>query len=184
VWAKFLFTMRRRPSMRDSVKNVVNDSVPQKPSSSTIAPAASPCGPDGVGREMAAMRTERAPPLGRGRRAAHVGAPFPSPSRPRARRARAEPSRDGYGDLAAQLLAVFAASSASTIAELREATGDPELTPRLAHRLKGSARNVGATATAEHSVALEAAPGDAAILERLAASLAPTYAALRGALQA
>jgi catechol 2,3-dioxygenase-like lactoylglutathione lyase family enzyme len=42
VWAKFLLTMRQRPSMRDSVRKVTKDSVPQNPSSTTVALAASP----------------------------------------------------------------------------------------------------------------------------------------------
>lgn len=42
VCAKFLLTMRQRPSMRDSVRKLTNDSVPQNPSSTTVALAASP----------------------------------------------------------------------------------------------------------------------------------------------
>ena len=42
VCAKFLLTMRQRPLMRDSVRKLTNDSVPQNPSSTTVALAASP----------------------------------------------------------------------------------------------------------------------------------------------
>ena len=42
VCAKFLLTMRQRPSMRDSVRKLTNNSVPQNPSSTTVALAASP----------------------------------------------------------------------------------------------------------------------------------------------
>ena len=95
--------------------------------------------------------------------------------------------RDDYGDVAVQLLELFERTAAETLAELRAAldAGDREEVRRLAHRLKGSARNVGATGMAELSAELEPVPPDApAALGRLDAALAPTCAALRAALDA
>jgi HPt (histidine-containing phosphotransfer) domain-containing protein len=93
--------------------------------------------------------------------------------------------RDDYGDLATRLLGVFETSVTGTLEELRTAidAGDREEVRRLAHRLKGSARNVGATAMAELSATLEAGPPDLpAALGRLAAALEPTCAQLRATL--
>src|SRR3954454_3404998 len=90
--------------------------------------------------------------------------------------------RDDYGDLAADLLDLFEKTAAATLGELRAAldTGDAGEVRRLAHRLKGSARNVGATGMAEVAAALEQGPADApATLERLEAALEPTRAQLR-----
>jgi HPt (histidine-containing phosphotransfer) domain-containing protein len=93
--------------------------------------------------------------------------------------------RDGYGDVALQALEVFATTAGTTLAELRaaQAAGDRDEVRRLAHRLSGSARTVGATGMAEIAAALDAGVPDApAALERLEAALAPTIAALRAAL--
>jgi HPt (histidine-containing phosphotransfer) domain-containing protein len=93
--------------------------------------------------------------------------------------------RDDYGDLATELLALFETTAATTLGELRVAldAGDGEEVRRLAHRLKGSARNVGATGMAALSAALEQRePGAPAALGRLDAALAPTCAALRATL--
>jgi two-component system, sensor histidine kinase and response regulator len=95
--------------------------------------------------------------------------------------------RADYGDVAVQLLELFERTAAETLGELRTAlsAGDREEVRRLAHRLKGSARNVGATGMAELSAGLEPAPPDAPqALARLEAALAPTCAALRAALDA
>jgi two-component system sensor histidine kinase/response regulator len=95
--------------------------------------------------------------------------------------------RADYGDVAVQLLELFERTAAETLAELRAAldAGDREEVRRLAHRLKGSARNVGATGMAELSAALEPVPSDAAEgLARLEDALDPTCAALRAALEA
>jgi HPt (histidine-containing phosphotransfer) domain-containing protein len=95
--------------------------------------------------------------------------------------------RDDYGDLAAQLLEVFEASAAATLSELRAALDarDAGEVRRLAHRLKGSARNVGATGMAELAATLEQGPPDAEdALDRLEAALDPTRAQLREALAA
>jgi HPt (histidine-containing phosphotransfer) domain-containing protein len=93
--------------------------------------------------------------------------------------------RDDYGDLATELLALFETTATATLGELRAAldAGDAEEMRRLAHRLKGSARNVGATGMAELAAALEQAPPDArAALGRLHGALEPTCADLRAAL--
>jgi HPt (histidine-containing phosphotransfer) domain-containing protein len=90
--------------------------------------------------------------------------------------------RDDYGDLATELLGLFETSAAATLGELRGAVDarDGAEVRRLAHRLKGSARNVGATGMAELAAGLEHAPPDApAALGRLQAALAPTCARLR-----
>jgi two-component system, sensor histidine kinase and response regulator len=95
--------------------------------------------------------------------------------------------RAEYGDVADQLLALFERTAAETLGELRAAlaAGDREELRRLAHRLKGSARNVGATGMAELSAALEAGPPDVPqALARLDAAFAPTRDALRAALAA
>jgi HPt (histidine-containing phosphotransfer) domain-containing protein len=93
--------------------------------------------------------------------------------------------RDDYGDVATQLLGVFETTATATVGELRAAlaAGERDEVRRLAHRLKGSARNVGATGLADLAAALEREPPDApAALGRLDAALEPTSAQLRAAL--
>ena len=93
--------------------------------------------------------------------------------------------RDDYGDLASELLTLFETTTTTTLGELRAAheAGDREEVRRLAHRLKGSARNVGATGMAELAAALEQDPPDApAAIPRLQAALEPTCATLRATL--
>jgi HPt (histidine-containing phosphotransfer) domain-containing protein len=93
--------------------------------------------------------------------------------------------RADYGDVALQLLELFEQTAAETLGELRAAleADDREELRRLAHRLKGSARNVGATGMAQLSAALEVGPPDAPeALARLEAAFGPTCAALRAAL--
>ena len=93
--------------------------------------------------------------------------------------------RDDYGDVALHALDVFATTAGTTLAELRAAqdAGDGDEVRRLAHRLSGSARTVGAVGMAELAAVLEASVPDArAALVPLEAALAPTIAALRAAL--
>jgi HPt (histidine-containing phosphotransfer) domain-containing protein len=95
--------------------------------------------------------------------------------------------RDDYGDVALKALEVFESTAGVTLAELRAAqdAGDADAVRRLAHRLSGSARTVGATAMAELAAALEAAAPDGPKgLEPLEAALPSTVAALRAALAA
>src|SRR4051812_32383858 len=88
--------------------------------------------------------------------------------------------RDDYGDLATELLGLFETSAAAPLGELRGAAAarDGAEVRRLAPRLKGSARNVGAPGMAELAAALEHAAPDTpdapAALGRLQAALAPT----------
>ncbi len=90
-----------------------------------------------------------------------------------------------YGDLATELVTLFEQTAAETLAELRSAVaaGDAEAIRGVAHRLKGGARNVGATGLAELTFAIEqgtVAPGPG--VERLAAALDPACTALRAAI--
>jgi len=92
---------------------------------------------------------------------------------------------DDYGDVALQVLDLYESTAAATIGELRAALarGDGDEVRRLAHKLKGSARNVGATGLADLAAGVEAGPADVdGALDRLGAALAPTCAALRAAL--
>ena len=92
---------------------------------------------------------------------------------------------DDYGDVALQVLDLYESTAAATIGELRAALadGDGDEVRRLAHRLKGSARNVGATGMAVLAAEVDAGHADAAgVIDRLSAALAPTCAALRAAL--
>jgi two-component system sensor histidine kinase/response regulator len=94
--------------------------------------------------------------------------------------------RDAYGEVATHVLELFERTATDTIGELGAAieSGDGEAARRLAHRLTGSARNVGAVRMADLAAALEASYEPRAAFERLAAALAPTCAALRAALEA
>ena len=90
-----------------------------------------------------------------------------------------------YGDVALQVLDLYESTAVAIIGELRAALGegDGEEVRRLAHKLTGSARNVGATGMADLAAGVEAGPADVdGALDRLGAALAPTCAALRAAL--
>jgi HPt (histidine-containing phosphotransfer) domain-containing protein len=92
---------------------------------------------------------------------------------------------DDYGDVALQVLDLYESTAAATIGELRAALarGEGHEVRRLAHKLTGSARNVGATGMADLAAGVEAGPADVdGALDRLGAALAPTCAALRAAL--
>ncbi len=93
--------------------------------------------------------------------------------------------QETYGDLAAQLVGLFEQTAADTLRELRDAVagGDDDATRRLAHRLKGGCRNVGATGLAELAFAIEQGAVDArAGVERLGRAVAPACAALDAAI--
>jgi HPt (histidine-containing phosphotransfer) domain-containing protein len=92
--------------------------------------------------------------------------------------------REDYAEIVGPLVDLFEQTATKTLAELRTAlaTGDEASVLRLAHRLKGSARNVGASAVARRSAAAEhGGPAAREALVALEASLAPTCAALRAA---
>ena len=92
---------------------------------------------------------------------------------------------DDYGDVALQALDLYKSTAAATIGELRAALadGDGDEVRRLAHKLTGSARNVGATGMADLAAEVDAGHADVeGAIDRLGAALAPTCAALRAAL--
>jgi len=92
---------------------------------------------------------------------------------------------DDYGDVALQVLDLYESTAGATIGELRAALadGDGDEVRRLAHRLKGSARNVGATGMAALAAEVDASDADVeGVIDGLGAALAPTCAALRAAL--
>jgi chemotaxis protein histidine kinase CheA len=94
---------------------------------------------------------------------------------------------DDFGAVAAEVLEVFERSAEETLADIRGALaqGDGAEARRLAHRLRGGARNVGATRVEELSARLEdAGPGAATDVAALGAALAPTFASLRAVLAA
>lgn len=64
-----------------------------------------------------------------------------------------------------EVLALFAQQSAAACEGLRLSTGEER--GRLAHGLKGSALSIGAFPIADCAEAIEAAPGDDALLRRL-----------------
>ena len=76
-------------------------------------------------------------------------------------------------------------AAAATIGELRAALarGEGHEVRRLAHKLTGSARNVGATGMAALAAEVDASDADVeGVIDGLGAALAPTCAALRAAL--
>lgn len=92
---------------------------------------------------------------------------------------------DDYGAVAMQVVDLYQSTAAATVGELRAALadGDGDEVRRLAHKLKGSATNVGATGMADLAAAVEAGRADAGgAVDRLGAALAPTCDALRAAL--
>jgi len=92
---------------------------------------------------------------------------------------------DDYGDVALQALDLYESTAAAIVGELRAALadGDGDEVRRLAHKLRGSARNVGASGMADLAGEVEAGPADVeSAIDRLGAALSPTCAALRAAL--
>ena len=80
-------------------------------------------------------------------------------------------ARQTMGDNALELevLQMFARQARESMKELAACEGDARAA--LAHRLKGSARSVGARAVASAAEALEADPADAAALAGVAAAV-------------
>ena len=119
-------------------------------------------------------------------RAARRATPPPMAEPPLVDPARLRALRADYGAVAAELVDVYETTAAGTVGELRAALAadDGEEVRRLAHRLKGSARNVGATGMAELAAALEAGPADAAAAHRPARGAPSTRPAPRCARRA
>ncbi|MFC3072926.1 Hpt domain-containing protein [Shinella pollutisoli] len=80
-------------------------------------------------------------------------------------------ARQTMGDkmLELEVLQMFARQARQGMKELAQAEG--EARSAVAHRLKGSARSVGAVAVAHAAETLEAAPADAAALAAVAAAV-------------
>jgi len=80
-------------------------------------------------------------------------------------------SRQTFGDrtLESEVLALFS-RQAATIGGCMMAASSAERSS-LAHKLKGSARSIGAFRVADHAERIEAAPSDTAALDALAAAL-------------
>ena len=80
-------------------------------------------------------------------------------------------ARQTMGDkvLELEVLQMFARQARASMKELAACEGDARAA--VAHRLKGSAQSVGATAVSKAAEALEACPGDAAALAATAAAV-------------
>lgn len=83
----------------------------------------------------------------------------------------------GDADLRAEIVGMFREQSAEIVRAIEAATGSAAVID-LAHRLKGSARAVGAFRLAEAAQAVET--GDSAAIAALSPVLAETLAALAG----
>jgi HPt (histidine-containing phosphotransfer) domain-containing protein len=94
--------------------------------------------------------------------------------------------RDDYPEIADRLVALFADTTPPLIEQLSNAvhTGDDDAVRRLAHKLKGSCQNVGATRMGTLCRQLEE-PGVAAVtvVDELAAVYPATLAEIRAALE-
>lgn len=103
---------------------------------------------------------------------------FDPPERTGGREAASRPidlahlARQTMGDptLEAEVLALFAREARRAVDEL--STADEEGRRRTAHRLKGAASGVGASAVVRAAAALEAAPGEPAALAALTHAVA------------
>ena len=80
-------------------------------------------------------------------------------------------ARQTMGDkvLELEVLQMFARQARASMKELAACEGDARAA--VAHRLKGSAQSVGATAVSKAAEALEVCPGDAAALAATAAAV-------------
>lgn len=80
-------------------------------------------------------------------------------------------ARQAMGDreIEREVLALFVSQSRAAAAEIRLAA--PGERRRIAHTIKGAARGVGAFAVAAAAEALEADPGDHALIERFSARI-------------
>ena len=90
--------------------------------------------------------------------------------------------RDDYPDIVDQLVDLFVQSTPPLLGELRAALdeGDRDELRRVAHKLKGSCQNIGATFMATLCRSLETADeGLDGMLDALDGAFAPTEAAIR-----
>jgi PAS domain S-box-containing protein len=101
--------------------------------------------------------------------------------------ARMRSFRDDYPDIVDRLLDLFLTSTPPLLDELRGAVGagDEDELKRVAHKIKGSCQNIGATFMVTLCRAIENAESDhERAVEELGAALQPTEAAIRRALTA
>ena len=99
--------------------------------------------------------------------------------------ARMRTFRDDYADIVDQLVDLFLSSTPPLLDELQTAAdaGDRDELGRVAHKLKGSCQNIGATFMATLCRSIEADDGDVrGTVDELGAALAPTETAIRRAL--
>jgi HPt (histidine-containing phosphotransfer) domain-containing protein len=89
-------------------------------------------------------------------------------------------SEQTFGDaaLAAEVLAMFAAQIPALLAAV--AATDGAIRADLAHRIKGSALAIGATAAADAASRLEETPGNAALVATLETACAAVLAEIAG----
>jgi CheY-like chemotaxis protein len=112
-------------------------------------------------------------------------APAPDPSRALVDEARVRVFRDDYPEIVEQLMALFVDSTPPLLRELRAGaeSGDGDAVRRVAHKLKGSCQNIGASGMAARAARLErdadAAPAQ---VDELEVAFTATCDALRAAL--
>jgi two-component system, sensor histidine kinase and response regulator len=114
-------------------------------------------------------------------------APAAAPPAPILDESRIQGFRESYPDIVERLVALFIDSTPPLLDELAEASarGDEEAVRRLAHKLKSSCDNVGATRMSAACRALEE-PGSehARLVDELRGTYPATLAELRGAVTA
>jgi two-component system sensor histidine kinase/response regulator len=109
-------------------------------------------------------------------------APEPAPTEPLVDDSRIQNFRENYPDIVDRLIALFVDSTPPLLDQLVAAadTGDEEQVRRLAHKLKSSCDNVGATRMSALCRALEHPNGDPRpLVDELTATYAPTLDEIR-----
>jgi PAS domain S-box-containing protein len=110
--------------------------------------------------------------------------PAPAPTEPLVDDSRIQNFRENYPDIVERLIALFVDSTPPLLEQLETAaeTGDGEQVRRLAHKLKSSCDNVGATRMASLCRALEHPNGDPRpLVDELTATYPPTLDEIRAA---